>query len=73
MKKVFVILGAVLLVIGLLMLLSETASVGIIGGADGPTAVFTAVNFAGGAWVIPVIAGVLLIVVSCVFLLKKKK
>ena len=73
MKKIFVIFGTILIIIGLLMLLNVTPSLGIIGGADGPTVFFIAGNIAGGAWIFPVIAGILLVIVSCVFLLKKKK
>lgn len=70
MKKILGILGAVLFIIGLLIFIfSETSSVGIIGGADGPTVLF----ISGKLWIFPVITGILLIIVSCVFPLKKKK
>ena len=70
MKKISCIWGAVLFIIGLLIFVfSDTSSVGIIGGADGPTVLF----IAGKLWIFPVITGILLIIVLCVFPLKKKK
>lgn len=70
MKRFFCIFGAVLLIAGLLIFVfSEKASIGIIGGADGPTVLF----IAGKSCIFFVAAGILLIIVSCVFLLKKKK
>ena len=74
MKKILGILGAVLLTIGLLIFIFlEKSSIGIIGGADGPTVLFIAGNIAGRAWIFPVIAGILLVIVSCVSPFKKKK
>ena len=74
MKKILGILGAVLLIIGLfIFIFSGTSSLGIIGGADGPTVLFIAGNISGRAWIFSVIAGILLVIVSCVFQLKKKK
>lgn len=70
MKKNLGICGAVLLVIGLLIFVfSEKLSIGIIGGADGPTVIL----FSGKVWIFPIISGVLLIVVSCIIPIKKKK
>lgn len=70
MKRFFCIFGVVLLIAGLLIfVLSEKASIGIIGGADGPTVLF----ITGKSCILFVAAGILLIIVSCVFLLKKKK
>lgn len=70
MKKILSIFGVILLIIGLLIFIfSKKSSIGIIGGADGSTVLF----IAGKAWIFPAIAGALLIFVSCVFLLKKKK
>ena len=70
MKKISCIWGAVLLILGLLIFaFSDTSSVGIIGGADGPTVLF----IAGKLWIFPVITGILLIIVLYVFPLKKKK
>lgn len=69
MKKISGILGTVLFIVGLLIFISETSSLGIIGGADGPTVFFVS----GKAWVFPAIAGIILIIVSWVFPFKKKK
>ncbi len=69
MKKFFLAIGAVFIVVGLLMFFMETSSLGIISGSDGPTVIFAS----GELWIFPIVAGIFLIVVSCVFLLKKKK
>lgn len=69
MKKFFLAIGAVFIVVGLLMFFMEMSSLGIIGGADGPTVIFAS----GELWIFSIVAGIFLIVVSCVFLLKKKK
>lgn len=72
MKKILCIFGAVLIIVGILLFFSKS-SLGIIGGADGPTAVFTAGIFSGGnVWIFPVIAGILLVIVSIVKVKKKK-
>lgn len=70
MKKNFGICGAVLLVIGLLIFVfSEKSSIGMVGGTDGPTVLL----ISGKAWIFSIILGVLLIVVSCIIPIKKKK
>lgn len=47
-------------------------SVGIIGGADGPTAIFVSPNFS--PWVIgAVIVGVAALAVGCVLFIRKQK
>lgn len=74
MKKVFSVIA---IVAGVLLLLSAAApmiagailearsySVGIIGGADGPTAVFVAGTLGAGSVVVQIVAGVLLLVVG---------
>ena len=43
---------------------ARSYSVGIIGGADGPTAVFVAGTLGAGSVVVQIVAGVLLLVVG---------
>lgn len=40
MKRIFLICAAALLLVSMTACMKDSASVGIIGGADGPTAVF---------------------------------
>lgn len=73
MKKtaiISVILGLIAVVFGVAAFLSEKSSLGIIGGADGPTAVFVVGNF--GGWLIPLLVGVILLLVAF-FLYRKRK
>ena len=50
---------------------NESSSISIIGGADGPTAVF--LIFQGGYWlIIAMIAGIAMLITGIVLLLKKK-
>lgn len=49
---------------------NKSASVGIIGGADGPTAVFVTGTL--GSWVIPLLVVILLLLVA-IFLYRKRK
>ena len=59
-----------MLVIGLLLFVfSEKSSIGMIGGADGSTVFFISSN----AWIFSIIFGILLITVSCIIPIKKKK
>jgi len=40
MKRIFLICAAALLLVSMTACMKDSASVGVIGGADGPTAVF---------------------------------
>ncbi|MCM1328359.1 MAG: sodium ion-translocating decarboxylase subunit beta [Ruminococcus sp.] len=71
MKKILRIFGAVLIIVGILLFFSKS-SLGIIGGEDGPTAVFTAGILSGNVWIFPVTAGILLVIASIVKVKKKK-
>lgn len=71
MKKNLCILGTILIIIGILLFFNKS-SFGIIGGADGPTVVFTAGILSGNVWIFPVITGILLVIVSIVKVKKKK-
>ena len=84
MKKVLSIIsiivgGLVLLsviapmVIGTILTSQVSDSVGIIGGADGPTAVFAVGTFGAGSVIIESVIGVLLVVGGIWGLIKCKK
>lgn len=84
MKKVLSIIaivvgGLVLLsviapmVIGAILTSQASGSVGIIGGADGPTAVFVVGTFGAGGVIIESVIGVLLVAVGIWGLVKSRK
>lgn len=61
------------MIIGAILSLQPSGSVGIIGGADGPTAVFVVGTFGAGGVIIESVIGVLLIAVGIWGLIKSKK
>lgn len=77
MKKVLAaflgVIGIVVAIIGFLSKVKEDKSVTIIGGADGPTSIFVAgkTNSECSIWFI--VIGILLIITSIFFLLKKHR
>jgi len=84
MKKVLSIIsivagGLVLLsiiapmIIGAILSSQASGSVGIIGGADGPTAVFVVGTFGAGGVIIESVIGVLLVAVGIWGLVKSRK
>jgi len=84
MKKVLSVIsivvgGLVLLsviapmVIGAILSSQPSGSVGIIGGADGPTAVFVVGTFGAGSVIVESAVGVLLVAVGIWGLIKCKK
>lgn len=84
MKKVLsvisIVAGALVLVsviapmiIGAILSSQPSGSVGIIGGADGPTAVFVVGTFGAGSVIVESVVGVLLIAVGIWGLIKCKK
>ena len=70
-----VLLGVVApLIVGLILKAQTAASaVSIIGGADGPTAIFLAGTIGAGGMVVEIIIGVLLVVLGILGLKKCKK
>ena len=77
MKKIVAIIlgiiGIIVVVGGMMTKIKRNASVSIIGGADGPTAIFLAGKVEDGWFVTVMITGVILILVGIILLLKKKK
>ena len=77
MKKigfiVVIVLGILLAILGFTDKEKESASIGIIGGADGPTAILVAGNPRDALVFGIVLVGVVLIVSGVVIYLKKKK
>ncbi|MBQ8547827.1 MAG: hypothetical protein IJ427_04940 [Lachnospiraceae bacterium] len=61
------------MIIGAVLANQVSDSVGIIGGADGPTAVFVVGTFGAGSVIIESVLGVLLVVVGIWGLIKCKK
>lgn len=73
MKKATVIgvVAAVLAVIlGVAVYMGEKSSIGVIGGADGPTAVFVAGSL--GSWVVPLLVVIVLLLVVILIYRKRK-
>lgn len=61
------------MIIGAILTSQASGSVGIIGGADGPTAVFVVGTFGAGGVIAQSIIGVLLVVVGIWGLIRCKK
>ena len=78
MKKIIsaiaVLLGLILAAVGIQWKMRNAASIGIIGGADGPTAIFVAGKVGNDMAVGAIAVGVVLIVVGVVIykVIKKK-
>ena len=84
MKKVlsviYIVVGGLVLlsviapmVIGAILSSQPSGSVGIIGGADGPTAVFVVGTFGAGSVIVESAVGVLLVAIGIWGLIKCKK
>ena len=75
MKKLLAFVFSLVCVLGLFGCNSESTSVGIIGGADGPTAIFLTYSISITKWmyVIGFIGIVVAILVALFFYCKKKK
>ena len=76
MKKVFGIgscmVGIVLVISGAVMKLKGQTAVTVIGGADGPTAVFVAGKLNGDFSIILILIGIVLLAVAAIVYWKKK-
>lgn len=70
MKKFIPILLIITFLLGFSSCSSESASIGIIGGADGPTAIFVTGNF---SWIYFALAGILLVGILVFLLIKWKR
>lgn len=74
------VIGVLLIVTGIILKIKEISStavvdnnsVAVIGGADGPTAVFIAGKFDGG-FITAVVAGIIIISIAVLVLIKKKR
>ena len=73
MKKLLAFVLALVCVLGLLGCSSESASVGIIGGADGPTAILLTYSIIKWMYVIGFIGIVVVAVLVALFFYCKKK
>ena len=68
-----VISGVAPMIVGAVMELQIANSVGIIGGADGPTAVMVVGTLGMGSVIAEILVGIVLIVVGTLFLRKYRK
>lgn len=69
-----VLLGVIApMIIGAILSSQSSGSVGIIGGADGPTAIFVVGTFGAGSVIIESVIGVLLVAVGIWGLIRCKK
>ena len=73
MKKLVALVFALVCVLGLLGCSSQADSVGIIGGADGPTATLLTYSITKWMYVIGFIGIVVAVLVALFFYCKKKK
>ena len=67
------IAGVLLIAAGAIVRQREAVSIGIIGGADGPTAVFVAGDGVGLAAAIGIALGALILIAGAVILRKRRK
>ena len=75
MKKIGIValvVGIIISIIGVNMKVKERASIGIIGGADGPTSVFIAGRMGSGLGVLGMILGLLLLGIGAFLMFRKK-
>lgn len=76
MKKwiisVMAVIGCVLVIFGINMKIKENASVAVIGGADGPTAIFLAGKVGNGT-IMGIIAIGIVLVAAALYIYKKRK
>lgn len=72
MKKataIGIVLGVLAVILGIAVYI-EKSSIGIIGGSDGPTAVFVTGTL--GSWVVPLLVVIILLLVAIFFYRKRK-
>ena len=78
MKKIIsvivIILGVIFVAIGVVAKVKESASIAIIGGADGPTSIFLAGRVGTGFSIGTILLGVIVIIIGIVIykIIKKK-
>lgn len=77
MKKIIAVVAAVvgilLVAFGVSVKVKEAAAVSIIGGADGPTAIFVAGKIGDGLLIGAILVGILLVVAGVVIYRKVRK
>jgi len=76
MKKIGIaatIIGFIIFAIGIIMKLVIPASIGYIGGADGPTATFIAGKIGSGPDILMIGLGIIILLLGLVFLFRKKR
>lgn len=77
MKKIFGlimgVLGVVAIALSVILKMKKSASISIIGGADGPTSIFLAGKVGGNFSTVGIISGFALIILAIFFMVSKKK
>lgn len=75
MKKIGIvatIVGAIIIIMGIVLKFMEEKTVSIVGGADGPTSVFVAGKIGNGSGMIGILVGIGIIVVGLIIILRKR-
>lgn len=76
MKKILrigaCILGILFIILGGIMKIKENTALSIIGGADGPTAVFIAGKLNSKFTYLPIVIGIVLLVITAITYVKRK-
>ncbi|MEE1031678.1 MAG: oxaloacetate decarboxylase [Ruminococcus sp.] len=72
MKKWLAVIPAICIVVGIIWKIKEFTAVSIIGGADGPTAIFVAGSLGGSFWITFIIV-VILVLLAALLIWKLKK
>ena len=68
-----IVLSIIIFITGINMKINQRVSVGIIGGADGPTSVFIAGKVPEGLWIMGIFCGILLLGVGLYLIFRKNR
>ena len=75
MKKagiIAIMIGVITVIIGMIQRNKASASISIIGGADGPTSIFLAGKIGGAPAMIGIVIGILLLIIGVLLVMRKK-
>lgn len=77
MKKIFglimTVLGVIVIAVNVILKMKKSASISIIGGADGPTSIFLAGKVGTNFSTVGIISGFALIILAIFLMVSKKK
>lgn len=71
-KRLGIIAGILLAVIGIVLKQKENIAVSVIGGADGPTSIFIAGKLNGDNFIFMIVVGIILLILAGVIFYKRK-